>query len=115
MKIGSGCVVVITGAGGGIGKAHALEFGRRGARVVVNDLGGSVAGSGQSDMADQVADEIKSGGGEAIASVPAQFRYQFLRVWEYRWNLIRRRLKSCLLPLHFVGALDRLLSISPNC
>jgi NAD(P)-dependent dehydrogenase (short-subunit alcohol dehydrogenase family) len=61
-------VVVITGAGGGIGKAHALEFGKRGARVVVNDLGGSVAGSGQSDMADQVVHEIKSAGGEAIAN-----------------------------------------------
>ena len=52
-------VVVITGAGGGLGRAHALEFARRGARVVVNDLGGSTDGSGQSDMADQVVAEIE--------------------------------------------------------
>lgn len=61
-------VVVITGAGGGLGKAHALEFARRGARVVVNDLGGSVDGSGAGDMADQVVDEIQAAGGIAIAN-----------------------------------------------
>lgn len=63
-----GKVVVITGAGGGLGKAHALEFARRGAKVVVNDLGGSVDGSGQSDSADLVVEQIKSNGGEAIAN-----------------------------------------------
>jgi NAD(P)-dependent dehydrogenase (short-subunit alcohol dehydrogenase family) len=61
-------VVVITGAGGGLGRAHALEFARRGARVVVNDLGGSADGSGQSDMADQVVAEIRASGGVAIAN-----------------------------------------------
>jgi NAD(P)-dependent dehydrogenase (short-subunit alcohol dehydrogenase family) len=61
-------VVVITGAGGGLGKAHALEFARRGARVVVNDLGGSGDGTGSSDMADAVVDEIRSAGGTAIAN-----------------------------------------------
>ncbi len=63
-----GKVAIITGAGGGLGKAHALEFARRGAKVVVNDLGGSVDGSGQSDAADMVVDEIKAAGGEAIAN-----------------------------------------------
>lgn len=63
-----GKVVVITGAGGGLGKAHALEFGRRGARVVVNDLGGSVDGSGQGDAADRVVKEIEAAGGTAIAN-----------------------------------------------
>ena len=63
-----GKVAVITGAGGGLGKAHALEFGRRGARVLVNDLGGSVDGSGTGDAADQVVEQIKSEGGEAIAN-----------------------------------------------
>ena len=63
-----GKVVVITGAGGGLGKAHALEFASRGARVVVNDLGGSGDGVGSSDAADVVVDEIKAAGGEAIAN-----------------------------------------------
>lgn len=61
-------VVVITGAGGGLGKAHALEFAKRGARVVVNDLGGSADGVGSGDMADAVVAEIKAAGGEAIAN-----------------------------------------------
>ena len=63
-----GKVVVITGAGGGLGKAHALEFARRGAKVVVNDLGGSGDGVGSSDMADLVVEEIKAAGGEAVAN-----------------------------------------------
>ena len=61
-------VVIITGAGGGLGKAHALEFARRGARVVVNDLGGAGDGTGASDMADAVVEEIRSAGGVAIAN-----------------------------------------------
>ena len=61
-------VVVITGAGGGLGKAHALEFARRGAKVVVNDLGGSGDGVGSGDMADQVVAEIAASGGTAIAN-----------------------------------------------
>ena len=61
-------VVVITGAGGGLGKSHALEFARRGAKIVVNDLGGSGDGTGASDMADAVVEEIKAAGGVAIAN-----------------------------------------------
>ena len=52
----------------GLGKSHALEFASRGAKVVVNDLGGSGDGVGSSDMADQVVDEIKAAGGIAIAN-----------------------------------------------
>ena len=63
-----GKVVVITGAGGGLGKSHALEFARRGAHVVVNDLGGSGDGRGSSDMADVVVEEIRAEGGIAIAN-----------------------------------------------
>ncbi|MEM1245360.1 MAG: SDR family NAD(P)-dependent oxidoreductase [Acidobacteriota bacterium] len=61
-------VVAITGAGGGLGKAHALEFAERGAKVVVNDLGGSGDGVGSSDMADAVVEEIRAAGGVAIAN-----------------------------------------------
>lgn len=63
-----GQVVVVTGAGGGLGRSHALEFARRGAKVVVNDLGASVDGSGGSSAAaDAVVAEIIEAGGEAIA------------------------------------------------
>ncbi|MAR94802.1 MAG: 3-oxoacyl-ACP reductase [Gammaproteobacteria bacterium] len=61
-------VAIVTGAGGGIGKEHALELARRGAKVVVNDLGGSVDGSGTSDAAEEVVGLIKSEGGEAISN-----------------------------------------------
>ena len=62
-------VVIVTGSGNGLGKSHALEFARRGARVVVNDLGGARDGSGaSSDAAQAVVEEIESNGGEAIAN-----------------------------------------------
>ena len=61
-------VVIVTGAGGGLGKSHALDFARRGAKVVVNDLGGARDGTGTSDAAAQVVEQIKSAGGEAIAN-----------------------------------------------
>ena len=61
-------VAVVTGAGGGLGKSHALELAKRGAKVVVNDLGGSDDGVGSSDMADVVVDEIRQAGGIAIAN-----------------------------------------------
>ncbi len=64
-----GRVAIVTGAGGGLGKAHALALARRGARVVVNDLGGARDGSGGSATAAQaVVDEIRAAGGEAIAN-----------------------------------------------
>jgi len=64
-----GKVAIVTGAGGGLGRCHALELARRGAKLVVNDLGGSVDGSGgSSEAAAKVVDEIKAMGGQAIAN-----------------------------------------------
>src|SRR6185436_4737665 len=64
-----GKVAIVTGAGGGLGRTHALELAKRGAKVVVNDLGGSVDGSGGSSAAaDKVVAEIKAAGGTAISN-----------------------------------------------
>lgn len=72
-----GKVAVVTGAGGGLGKAYALLLASRGAKVVVNDLGGSFDGSGSdSTPAQQVVDEIKAAGGEAVANYDSVAEYE---------------------------------------
>ena len=64
-----GKVAIVTGSGGGIGKGYALELGKRGAKVVVNDLGGAVDGSGGSlTAAETVVKEIQDNGGDAMAN-----------------------------------------------
>src|SRR4030081_3087555 len=65
-----GRVAIITGAGRGLGREHALLFAQEGAKVVVNDLGGDINGTGEDRApAQQVVDEIKAAGGEAVANV----------------------------------------------
>lgn len=84
-----GKVAVVTGAGGGLGKAYALLLAARGAKVVVNDLGGSFDGEG-SDVApaQQVVDEIKATGGEAIAN------YDSVAEWESAQKIIQTAVDS---------------------
>jgi NAD(P)-dependent dehydrogenase (short-subunit alcohol dehydrogenase family) len=69
-RINEGRVAVVTGAGRGIGRCHALALAHQGAKVVVNDLGGTIDGTGQGSLtpAQEVVEEIRSLGGEAIAN-----------------------------------------------
>ncbi len=69
-------VAIVTGAGGGLGRAYALELARRGARVVVNDLGGARDGTGHSDAALKVVDEIRAAGGEAMSNGGSVTEYE---------------------------------------
>jgi NAD(P)-dependent dehydrogenase (short-subunit alcohol dehydrogenase family) len=71
-----GRVAIVTGAGGGIGRCYALELARRGAKVVVNDLGGARDGTGHSDMALKVVEEIRAAGGEAISNGGSVTEYE---------------------------------------
>jgi NAD(P)-dependent dehydrogenase (short-subunit alcohol dehydrogenase family) len=69
MGLLDGQVAIVTGAGGGLGRSHALALAEQGAALVINDLGGDRAGGGKgTSMADQVVQEIKAKGGEAVAN-----------------------------------------------
>src|SRR5438270_1384718 len=76
-------VAIVTGAGNGLGRAHALLLASRGAKVVVNDPGGSVDGKGgDASAADKVVNEIKAAGGQAAAS------YDSVATWAGAQNII---------------------------
>jgi len=82
-------VAVVTGAGGGLGKAYALLLAARGVRVVVNDLGGTFDGSGaDATPAQQVVDEIKAAGGEAVPN------YDSVADWDSAQNIIKTAIES---------------------
>ena len=71
-------VAIVTGAGGGLGRAYALELAKRGAKVVVNDLGGARDGTGHSDAALKVVEEIKAAGGEAMSDGGSVTEYEHM-------------------------------------
>ena len=71
-----GRVAIVTGAGGGLGRQYALELARRGAKVVVNDLGGDRTGAGHSDAALKVVEEIEAAGGEAMSNGGSVAEYE---------------------------------------
>src|SRR4051794_7222807 len=84
MGLLDGKVAIITGSGGGIGRAEALLFAQEGAKVVVNDLGGTRDGAGTSESAaDKVVAEIRAAGGEAVPS------YDNVAVAEGAANLVQ--------------------------
>ena len=79
-----GRVAIVTGAGGGLGRAHALLLASRGAKVVVNDLGGAFDGTGKGTaMADKVVEEIRAAGGEAVPN------YDGVDTWEGGQNIVK--------------------------
>jgi NAD(P)-dependent dehydrogenase (short-subunit alcohol dehydrogenase family) len=69
-------VAIVTGAGGGLGRAYALELAKRGAKVVVNDLGGARDGTGHSDAALKVVEEIEAAGGQAMSNGGSVTEYE---------------------------------------
>ena len=82
-------VAVITGAGGGLGRAHALLLASRGAKIVVNDLGGSMDGvGGDNTPAQKVCDEIKALGGEAVPN------YDSVSEWDSAQKIIKTAIDS---------------------
>ena len=84
-----GRVAIVTGAGGGLGRSHALLLASRGAKVVVNDLGGSIDGTGAGSMAaDKVVDEIRAAGGEAAAN------YDGVDTWEGGQRIVKTALDA---------------------
>ena len=97
-KLCEGRVCIVTGAGGGIGREHALLLAAHGAKVVVNDIGGNVDGTGRSDgPAQAVVDEIRAAGGEAVANTDD------ISTWDGAERLIRQAVET-------YGTLDVLIN-----
>jgi len=88
----SGKTAIVTGAGGGLGREYALELGRRGANVVVNDLGASRDGTGTSDAAEKVVAEIVEAGGSAMANGGSVTEYdqmvQMVEAAKEKWGRV---------------------------
>jgi NAD(P)-dependent dehydrogenase (short-subunit alcohol dehydrogenase family) len=102
MALLEGKVVLVTGAGRGVGRAHAITLARQGARVVVNDIGAEMAGHGQNRaLADGVVEEIRSFGAEATADYSDMSR----------WDGAERAIQTAI---HAFGKLDGLLNNAGN-
>ena len=122
-------VAIVTGAGGGLGRAYALELARRGAKVVVNDIGGARDGTGHSDAALKVVEEIEAAGGEAMSNGGSVTEYEQMvemvaRVHE-RWGgvhvlinnagVLRDKSFAKMEPADFKFVVDVHLNGSANC
>ena len=116
-------VVIVTGAGHGLGRSHALEFARRGARVVVNDLGSARDGSGaSSDAASEVVRQINAAGGEAVANGANVARFEQVEAMVEetldRWGRIDVLVNNAgIMPLSLMSSLkldewDRMVDVN---
>jgi NAD(P)-dependent dehydrogenase (short-subunit alcohol dehydrogenase family) len=122
-------VAIVTGAGGGLGRAYALELAKRGAKVVVNDLGGARDGTGHSDAALQVVAEIEAAGGEAFSNGGSVTEYgqmvEMVEAAKARWGridilinnagVLRDRSFAKMEPEDFRFVIDVHLNGSANC
>jgi NAD(P)-dependent dehydrogenase (short-subunit alcohol dehydrogenase family) len=122
-------VAIVTGAGGGIGRGYALELAKRGAKVVVNDLGGARDGTGHSDAALQVVAEIEAAGGEAFSNGGSVTEYDqmvaMVEAAKARWGrvdilinnagVLRDKSFAKMEPEDFRFVIDVHLNGSANC
>jgi NAD(P)-dependent dehydrogenase (short-subunit alcohol dehydrogenase family) len=122
-------VAIVTGAGGGLGRAYALALASRGAKVVVNDLGGARDGTGHSDAALKVVEEIRAAGGEAISNGGSVTEYEqmvaMVAAAKEKWGqvdilinnagVLRDKSFAKMEPADFKFVIDVHLNGSANC